>query len=222
VIPPRPEPVTIQGPAGLLQLVVEDPGAVEDPDQMSTPAAFMVACHPHPQHGGTMDNKVVTTLARCAHEFRAPSIRFNFRGVGSSAGTFDEGRGEVLDTLAAIDYGRQRWPQAALWLSGFSFGGHVALRASTEPDAGHVARLVTVAPAFTRYYAAPGEVRVPDCPWLIVQGDADEVIDPVDVTDWAGRVAPAPRLVLLPGVGHFFHGNLGALRDAAVPFLSAG
>ncbi len=211
----RPEPVSISGPAGALQLVVEAPDA-------QPPLAFMVVCHPHPQHGGTMDNKVVTTLARCAQELRVPSIRFNFRGVGASAGAFDEGRGEALDTLAVIDYGRQRWPQAALWLGGFSFGGRVALRVSVEPRAGRVARLVTVAPAFTGDYASPQQVRAPDSPWLIVQGGADEVIDPAANIDWAGRIRPAPQLVVLPGVGHFFHGQLGALRDVVVPFLSAG
>jgi uncharacterized protein len=213
VTPLRPEPVAITGPAGALQLVVEAP----DP---ASPAAFMVVCHPHPLHGGTMDNKIVTTLVRCAHELQVPTIRFNFRGVGTSAGTFDDGRGEALDTQAVIDYGRRRWPHAPLWLGGFSFGGRVALRASTGPHVGSVARLVTVAPAFTADYASPEEVRAPGCPWLIVQGDADEVIDPVINIDWAGRITPAPQLVVLPGVGHFFHGQLGALRDVVVPFLS--
>ncbi|MEO8308756.1 MAG: alpha/beta fold hydrolase [Pseudomonadota bacterium] len=203
----------IAGPAGALQLVVEGPDA-------QSPAAFMVVCHPHPLHGGTMDNKIVTTLARCAHELDMPSIRFNFRGVGNSEGSFDDGRGETLDTQAVIDYGRHTWPQASLWLGGFSFGGRVALRASTAPQVGRVDNLVTVAPAFTGDYASPQEVRVPHCPWLIVQGDADEVIDPVVNIDWAGRMNPAPQLVVLPGVGHFFHGQLGALRDVVVPFLS--
>jgi len=213
-MPLRPEPVAITGPAGTLQLLVEDPA------DLAQPTAFMVVCHPHPLHGGTMDNKVVTTLARCAHELRVPSIRFNLRGVGNSVGTFDEGRGEVLDTQAVIDYGRSRWPQATLWLGGFSFGGRVALRASTGARVGHVARLVTVAPAFSGDYASPQEVRAPECPWLIVQGDADEVINPVVNIDWASRIKPAPQLVVLPSVGHFFHGQLGALRDAVVPFLS--
>jgi alpha/beta superfamily hydrolase len=214
VTPLRPEQVTIDGPAGTLQMVVES--TASEPQ-----LAFMVLCHPHPLHGGTMDNKVVTTLARCAHELRVPSIRFNFRSVGSSAGTFDEGRGEALDTQAVIDYGRRRWPQAALWLGGFSFGGRVALRASTAAQVGRVDKLVTVAPAFTGDYASPEAVRAPRCPWLIVQGDADEVINPVVNIDWAGRISPAPQLVVLPGVGHYFHGALGALRDAVLPFLSA-
>ena len=109
---PRPEPVAIAGPAGSLQLVVEEPGVIGDPGHPGRAPAFMVVCHPHPLHGGTMDNKVVTTLARCAHELQVPSIRFNYRGVGASAGSFDEGRGETLDALAVMEYGRQRWPDA--------------------------------------------------------------------------------------------------------------
>jgi alpha/beta superfamily hydrolase len=199
----------VPGPAGVLEAIVEDPRAPDAP----LPAAFAVVCHPHPLHGGTMDNKVATTLARTFHELAMPTIRFNFRGVGTSAGSFDEGRGETEDALAVVTYGRQRWPGAALWLAGFSFGGRVALGASCRPEAGTVARLVTVAPAFTRYYASPADVPVPACPWLLVQGDADEVIAAADVIAWAKAIVPPPDLVVLPGVGHFFHGNLNALRD---------
>jgi pimeloyl-ACP methyl ester carboxylesterase len=101
----------------------------------------------------------------------APSIRFNFRGTGNSAGRFDDGHGETADTLAVIAAGRQRWPGAALWLAGFSFGGVVALRASVAAAAGAVARLVTVAPALGRAFADPADIALPACPWLIVQGD---------------------------------------------------
>ena len=102
--PPAAEPVSIPGPAGALEAVIENPS----PD--AAPAAFMVICHPHPLHGGTMTNKVVTTLARTAHGMDAPSIRFNFRGVGKSGGTFDEGRGEIDDALAVLARGRELWP----------------------------------------------------------------------------------------------------------------
>lgn len=166
-----------------------------------------------------MTNKVVTTLARTAHELAVPTLRFNFRGVGASSGSFDEGRGETEDALTAVAWGRQRWPDAALWLGGFSFGGVVALRASTTADAGRVARLVTVAPALARNYDAAGDIRVPACPWLIVQGDADEVVEPSIAIDWAARLQPAPRLVVLPGVGHYFHGQLPALQQHVTPFL---
>jgi alpha/beta superfamily hydrolase len=210
--PPVAEPVKFEGRAGVLEAVAETP--ID-----AAPEAFMVICHPHPLHGGTMTNKVVTTLARSAHEISVPTLRFNFRGVGASAGSFDEGRGETDDALAAIAWGRQRWPAATLWLAGFSFGGVVALRASTAPDAGSVGKLVTVAPALANNFGSVRDIRVPACPWLIVQGDADDVVDASVVTQWSSELQPLPRLVTLAGVGHFFHGNLGALQQQVVAFL---
>lgn len=212
---PAAEALQLAGPAGALQAVVEVPEAA------AAPSAFMVVCHPHPLHGGTMDNKVVTTLARTAHELSVPTIRFNYRGVGSSAGSYDDGRGETDDALAAVAHGRQRWPSATLWLAGFSFGGVVALRASTSRGAGQVGKLVTIAPALGRNYGTSREIEVPQCPWLLVQGDADDVVDPAVNVAWSGELAPAPQLVLLPGVGHFFHGQLHALQEQVRPFLSA-
>ena len=212
---PALEPVRIEGPAGALEAVLEDPAAGV------APRAFMVVCHPHPQHGGTMTNKVVTTLARTAHAMGVPGIRFNYRGVGASAGSFDDGRGEIEDALAAVAFGRQRWPDAQLWLAGFSFGGVVALRASTTRGVGQVAKLVTVAPALGRNFGSLREVSVPNCPWLIVQGDNDEVIDGELVIDWAEQLEPAPQLVVLPDTGHYFHGKLSLLQESVAPFLQA-
>ncbi|HUG71995.1 MAG TPA: alpha/beta fold hydrolase [Steroidobacteraceae bacterium] len=212
---PTAEALLLPGPAGMLEAVIESPQTA------GPPTAFMVVCHPHPQHAGTMHNKVVTTLARTAHALGAPTIRFNFRGVGASAGTFDDGRGETDDALAAVAAGRQRWPGAALWLAGFSFGGIIALRASVRGEAGKVQRLVTIAPALGRAFADPADIALPSCPWLIVQGDADEVIDGQLVIAWAGRLAPPPRLAVLAGVGHYFHGNLAAVQKVVSPFLQA-
>jgi len=212
---PALEPVRIEGPAGALEAVLEDPAAGV------APRAFMVVCHPHPQHGGTMTNKVVTTLARTAHAMGVPSLRFNYRGVGASAGSFDDGRGEIEDALAAVAFGRQRWPDAQLWLAGFSFGGVVALRASTTRGVGQVAKLVTVAPALGRNFGSLREVSVPNCPWLIVQGDNDEVIDGELVIDWAEQLEPATQLVVLPDTGHYFHGKLLLLQESVAPFLQA-
>ena len=212
---PALEPVRIEGPAGALEAVLEDPAAGV------APRAFMVVCHPHPQHGGTMTNKVVTTLARTAHAMGVPSLRFNYRGVGASAGSFDDGRGEIEDALAVVAFGRQRWPDAQLWLAGFSFGGVVALRASTTRGVGQVAKLVTVAPALGRNFGSLREVSVPNCPWLIVQGGNDEVIDGELVIDWAEQLEPAPQLVVLPDTGHYFHGKLSLLQESVAPFLQA-
>lgn len=208
------EAVTLTGPAGDLEAVIETPHG-------ATPTACMVVCHPHPLHGGTLHNKVVTTLARAAHLLGAATIRFNYRGVGASAGAYDEGSGEVDDALAAVAAARQRWPAAPLWLAGFSFGGVVALRASTRPGAGDVKRLVTVAPSLGKNFTDPAAIALPSCPWLIVQGDADEVIDGALVMQWAQRIEPAARLAVMAGAGHFFHGRLTDLQAVVQPFLAA-
>jgi len=211
--PPRAERITLGGPAGGLEALVEVPTLDPASDSAAT-ARFGVVCHPHPLYGGALDNKVVYTLARAFVELGVPAIRFNFRGVGHSAGSYDDGRGETEDVLAVIAYGRERWPDAALWLAGFSFGGAVAVRAAAQarPE-----RLVTVAPGITR---VPMEgIDSPACPWLIVQGDADDVIDPAAVRDWAARQSTAPAMRVLPGTGHFFHGRLPELRQAVLNFL---
>lgn len=207
--PPLAERVRIAGPAGEIEALVEMPA-----DRSVASGRFGVVCHPHPLYGGTLDNKVVYTLARAFVELGVPSIRFNFRGVGASAGAYDEGRGETEDALAVIAYGRERWAGASLWLAGFSFGGAVAVRAAalTRPDT-----LVTVAPGITR--VAMQGVGSPACPWLIVQGDADDVIAPGAVREWASRQSPAPAIRLLPGAGHFFHGRLHELRSVVLEFL---
>jgi alpha/beta superfamily hydrolase len=212
-MPRKIETHMIHGPVGRLESMLEEPENQE-------PSEAVLVCHPHPQHGGTMHNKVVTTLARSAQQLGAATIRFNYRGVGASAGAYDEGRGEVDDALAAVAAGRQRWPDAPLWLAGFSFGGVVALRASTRPEVGDVKRLVTVAPSLGKNFADPEGIAMPSCPWLIVQGDADEVIDGALVMDWARRIEPAAHLEVMAGAGHFFHGRLTDLQDLVQPFLA--
>jgi len=215
VKPPDAEQLQLAGPAGELELLVETPadGAA------AAPPAFGVVCHPHPLYGGTLDNKVVWTLARACVELGAPALRFNFRGVGASAGGYDAGGGETADALAVIAYGRERFPHAPLWLAGFSFGAAVALRAAL---AAHPALLVTVAPGITTIDVSGA--AAPDCPWLIVQGDADDVVSPAAVRAWAGKLSPPPELRILAGAGHFFHGRISELRDTVLEFLrrSAG
>src|SRR5215472_7428595 len=188
--PPRAERLAIEGPAGALQALVETP--VTEQGEAPTVPAFAVVCHPHPLFGGTMDNKVVYTVARAFEQLGAPAIRFNFRGVAASAGTYDQGRGEGDDALAIIAWGRRRWPDAPLWLAGFSFGGAVALRIAelARPE-----RMVLVAPGITRLEGADFEAAraaEPTCPWLIVQGDADEVVPPQAVLDWVAKRQPGP------------------------------
>lgn len=204
--PPRPEALEIPGPAGPLEAIVEDPGG--------DPPAYAVVCHPHPLYQGTMRNKVVHTVARAANRLGAPAVRFNFRGVGASGGAWDEGRGEAADALAVIEWAQERWPDRPLWLAGFSFGAYVALRAA---PAARPAALVTVAPPVQRFPV--GTTPVPDCPWLVVQGEADELVDYREVVAWAEAAPARPRLALLPDTSHFFHGRLGALQETVQDFL---
>jgi alpha/beta superfamily hydrolase len=213
--PPLAERTALPGPAGALQALIEIPQTVDGATPPVT--AFAVVCHPHPLYGGTLDNKVVYTLARTLEQLGAPAIRFNFRGVGASEGRYDEGRGETEDALAVIAYGRQRWPGAALWLAGFSFGGAVAVRAAAQ---GGPRRLIAVAPGVSILPVT--DAAPPGCPWLIVQGDADEVVPPEAVRAWAQRLSPAPVLKILPGTGHFFHGRLNELREVVLEFMRAG
>jgi uncharacterized protein len=208
-LPAAVERATLAGPAGAIEALIEVPGR-------ASPAAFGVICHPHPLFGGTLTNKVVHTLARSFQELTVPTVRFNFRGVGQSAGSFADGAGESEDALAVIAAGRQRWPGAALWLAGFSFGGAVAFRAAARAGA---KLLVTVAPAVRLIDVS--NIPVPDCPWLIVQGDADEVVAPQGVIGWAAECEPEPTVTVLPGVGHFFHGRLRELQSVVVEFVRA-
>jgi len=207
--PPRAQPLEIAGPAGILELLLEDPQAGPGPEQPRR--GFAVICHPHPLHGGTMTNKVVHMVARALQEQGLATLRFNFRGVGRSQGQYDEGDGETADALAVIAWGRARWPELSLTLAGFSFGSMVALRAAAVA---RPVRVITVAPAV----ANPGyaDIQRPDCPWLILQGEADELVDYRAVQAFTGRFSPPPTLRLFPGVDHFFNGHLPELRDAVL------
>ncbi len=201
--PPRaaPEGIDIEGPAGLIEAVLEDSRADGD--------AYAIVCHPHPEFGGTMNNKVVTTLARALQDCAIPVLRFNFRGVERSEGSFDGGIGETEDALAVADWGARRWPGRSPIVAGFSFGSYVALRVAERRTA---RRVILVAPPVGRFDFTV--LSTPGVPWMVIQGDADEVVDPGAVRRWALASAPAPKLLMMPGVGHFFHGRLTDLRDA--------
>lgn len=206
---PVREALTIQGPAGQIEALLEAPPG----DAVSN---YAVICHPHPLHQGTFMNKVVHTLSRAMNDVGVPAIRFNFRGVGASEGQYAEGLGETEDALAVVEWAAQRWPAARLTLLGFSFGGMVAARAALTADP---VQLITVAPAANRM-AALLEGRQPGCPWLIIQGDADDVVDCEEVVAWVNDMAPGPQLVVVSDTGHFFHGRLTLLRQIVVDHLS--
>jgi uncharacterized protein len=205
-----PRRLAIAGPSGPLVALVSEP---ED----FAGARAAVVCHPHPLHGGTMDNKVVQTVARTLEELGFATVRFNFRGVGASAGVFDEGVGETDDARAVCDWVRAKWSPGELWLAGFSFGAHVAVRLATEESASPptvtqpITRLITIAPPIQRF-DSPAGLKV-GCPWLMVQGDRDELVDVDAVRRWVAGAEPPPRLVVLAGVDHFFHGRLHELKD---------
>ena len=161
-----------------------------------------------------MHNKVVHTLARACLQCGLATLRFNFRGVGSSAGSFDAGRGETQDALAVVQWARTRWPALPLTLAGFSFGALVSLRAAALS---RPARLICVAPAVAHVGAEP--LPESPCPWLIVQGDADEIVDYREVQSFVERSRLRPQLALLPGAEHFFHRRLNDLDEVVVGFL---
>lgn len=201
--------LSLRGPAGRIEGLLDMPAGTVAP-------AVAVICHPHPQHQGTQLNKVVHTISRSMNELGVPAIRFNFRGVGASEGAYADGLGETEDVVAVAEWARNRFPQAELWLAGFSFGAAVAIRAA---GALKPARLISVAPPVARMADLLVDVR-PECPWLIVQGTADEVVAAEDVQSWAQARHPAARLVLLPEVGHFFHGRLTLLRETLIAWVA--
>lgn len=198
----------LPGLAGNLQVEVDRPLAA------AAPPRVVVICHPHPQFGGTMDNKVVTTLARAATDVGWHAVRFNFRGVGASAGTYDEGRGETDDARAIVEWAAAQWPAYPPALAGFSFGAWVAIRLAFAVSP---SRLLTVAPPVDRFTELPA--RALDCPWWLIQGMADEVVDADRVVGWAEALATPPYIIRLPGVTHFFHGQLSVLRGLARNFF---
>jgi alpha/beta superfamily hydrolase len=200
--PPTPERVTIAGPAGPIEALVEVPEGFDG-------RAIAVVCHPHPLFGGTMQNKVVHMTARALQETGMATLRFNFRGVGASAGSFDDGRGETDDAVAACDYALTRWPGSALTLAGFSFGSFVAFKVASRRPA---VRLYTIAPPVKRFDFDLHPV--PSVPWTVIQGDRDELVDHDAVVAWAAAARPAPTLVTIQGGEHFFHGRLNELMAA--------
>jgi alpha/beta superfamily hydrolase len=197
--------VLLQGAAGALEL------ACAVPEPALARAGVAVICHPHPLlgGGGSMTNKVVTTLERSLLDLGFATVRFNFRGVGRSEGVHDHGVGETDDLIRIARWAREQRPGDALWLAGFSFGSYVAMRGAAALDP---AQMILVAPPAGRWDF--GGIAAPRCPWLIVQGEADEVVDPAAVYAWAATLQPQPAVVRLPDTGHFFHRRLLELRDA--------
>ena len=189
------ERVLIEGPAGAIETDLNDPGAPR--------RGVALIAHPNPVQGGTKDNNVVTTLARVFFSLGYATARPNFRGVGASAGTHDEGRGETDDLLAVAAYLRERYGDLPVALAGFSFGSFVQTRTAKRLE---VQRMILVGPAVNRFATGP---VAPDT--LVIHGENDEVVPLQAVLDWA-RPQTLP-IVVVPGGGHFFHGQLGLLAQ---------
>lgn len=191
----------LPGPSGAIEVAIDLPEA-------PAPGCAVIA-HPHPLHGGTLTNKVVQTLARAAVLAGLTAIRFNFRGVGRSEGVYDEGRGELDDLLSVV---QALAPEGPLVVAGFSFGGFVASHAverlhAQGRDLRHV---VLVGPAASRFHLVPLAEEL-HARTLVVHGELDDTVPLSAVMDWA-RPQALPVMVV-PGGGHFFHGQLPLLRD---------
>lgn len=202
------ESLTMAGPVGVLELAIDRPAG--------EPIGTAVIAHPHPLHGGTLTNKVVQTVARACVLADWAAVRFNFRGVGQSEGVYDEGRGELDDMLAVIE---ARAPEGPLCLAGFSFGAFVTSHAAARLHASRdIQRLVLIGTAASRFDVAPvaGELHART---LVVHGEHDDTVPLSSVMDWA-RPQSLP-LMVVPGGGHFFHGQLPLLRELVLRHLRA-
>ncbi|MBS0199754.1 MAG: alpha/beta hydrolase [Proteobacteria bacterium] len=207
----------LQGPAGVLEAKLELPE-----DGVARRDVCAIVCHPLPTDGGTMDNKVVTTTARALRELGITTLRFNTRGTGNSAGTFDHGIGESDDLRAVAAWLRAEHPTAQLWLAGFSFGSFVTLKNAMEL---HADAVISIAPPVAGRGWDFSQIELPRVPWLVVMGEADEIVEPKAVFDWVDALPTPPTLVRMPETSHFFHRKLIDLRQAiqqwAQPLLPA-
>ncbi len=202
IFPQTETTFVLPGPAGDLELL-----ATPVKTDITQQSAIAIICHPHPLFGGTMTNKVVSTLARALGDLGLRTVRFNFRGVGKSGGTFADGIGEREDLLAVVQWVKTVAPESAVWLAGFSFGAAISAHVATQMP---VAQLVSVAPPVPRFDLL--DLPPITCPWIVVQGEEDDVVLPQDVYAWLATRNPAPQLIRMPGAGHFFHGQLLELR----------
>ncbi len=201
---PRTVREHIAGPAGRIECAIDRPAGA--------PRGLAIACHPHPQFGGTLDNKVVQTIARACLDLGWACVRFNFRGVGASEGVWDEGRGEVDDALAVVANwrGREEFRGLPYLLGGFSFGGYVAVEASHRLGVGDAPRRIVLIGPSTEKQAVPPVP--PDT--LVIHGESDDVVPLAATLAWA-RPQNLP-VVVFPGVGHFFHGQIALLKKVIV------
>lgn len=207
----RETPLFIDGPCGQLEALQLE---------VAEPRGVVLICHPNPVQGGTMLNKVVSTLQRTARDAGYNTLRFNYRGVGQSAGSHDMGAGEVADAEAVAAWVRTSYPELPLVLMGFSFGGFVAasLAGRLESQGATLQQLFMIAPAVMRLN---DDLPLPQvCPLTVIQPDSDEVVDPQLVYEWSHSLSRPHELLKVAECGHFFHGKLTDLKDLVLPRLS--
>lgn len=206
-LPPAGETANrmLSGPAGFIEALLAAPRG-------ESAVGACVICHPHPLYGGAMSNKVVYTLAATAAKAGFYALRFNFRGVGKSAGLHDEGRGETDDAVWLAQQLRAALPAGApLVLAGFSFGALVALKAAAAVQP---AALMSVAPPFGKYFGDARRPPHPGCPWTVIHSRDDDTVAYAETAAELALYAPAPTLVTVDGAGHFFHGRLAEVNAA--------
>ncbi len=208
----KEELLMISGSSGQLQAALhqgDEAGSFADKQWL------VILCHPHPVHGGTMDNKVVTTLMRTYRDLGIHVLRFNFRGVGKSEGVFDNAIGELDDLRAMVSWVKQNLPEAGLLLAGFSFGSSIAAQVSYEVSG--LQHLTLVAPPVERYpYARNGQFPCATC---VVQGDQDERVIAQGVYEWIASLQGSVELLRYAESGHFFHGYLTSLKTDLTQIL---
>ena len=203
------ETFLLDGPAGKLEV-------------MTTPVASSertitgIICHPHPLYGGTMHNKVVTTVAKAFEQLGVKTVRFNFRGVEKSEAHYDDALGETDDLKAILGWVREACPSDEIWLAGFSFGSYVATKVADTDS--NIKQLITVAPNVNNYnYQSLKNVT---CPWLVVLGAQDKLVSLEEIKVFIKQSAALIRFVVIEKASHFFHGNLIKLREVLTHELS--
>jgi uncharacterized protein len=204
-MPRRIESLFIAGPSGRLEASLEEPETQE-------PVAAAIACHPHPQHGGTMHNKVVYRLARGLRKAGCVALRFNFRGVNLSEGVYDHGLGEIDDAAAALQELRGRYPQLPIVVSGFSFGARVALRLAANDDT--LSRVIAV--GFPTKYPNREYVYDVRIPKFFIQSTHDEFAPRKEMEDFFKTLDPPKQISWVEAADHFFRDNLDGLEAEVV------
>lgn len=198
----------MEGPEGALEISTSWPKAHCKP-------ITGIICHPHPLYGGTMNNKVVTTVAKTFDSLGFKTVRFNFRGVGKSEGSYDEGRGEQEDCETIVHWVKHVVPNDRIYLAGFSFGAYIAAAVANKDPT--IARLITIAPVVTNQdYTVLNRIQ---CPWLIIAAEKDELIDVADVEAFVRQSPLKPGLKIIKDASHFFHGRLSELQENLYGFL---